>query len=81
VSNKSTSSVIQSKAGKPLWTTTDLFNRRLFIENKGQFDGKNNIPESTIKDVVCEQGACLDFKKASEFEFTKADKVIIKFCK
>ena len=35
---------------------------------------KLNILRDTI-------GGCSDLKKASEFEFTKADKVIIKFCK
>lgn len=41
---------------KEIWTTKNPFERRVFIENKGQFDSENNIPANKIKYGVCEGG-------------------------
>jgi gliding motility-associated-like protein len=44
----------ESKVGKTLWVAKNPFNKRLFLENVGQYNGKNNIPKSVIKYGVCD---------------------------
>lgn len=51
----------KSSGMTPLWTTKNPFNRRVFIENKGQFDSENNIPENRIKYGVKEGGIFVYF--------------------
>jgi gliding motility-associated-like protein len=46
---------------KPLWVTKNPFERRVFVENKGQFDSENNIPENKIKYGVREGGTFVYF--------------------
>lgn len=62
-SSKSLSAATASKSqeGKSLWVYRNPFNRRLFLENVGQFKGKINTPGSTIKYAVCDKETWMYF--------------------
>lgn len=51
----------QSKEGKTFWVYKNPFNRRLFLENVGQFNKKTHVAEPNIKFVVCDKETWMYF--------------------
>src|ERR1043165_6245043 len=55
---------LHADAGNPpstKWTINNPFSQKVFIENKGQFDGMNNLPGSAIQFVVDDAGTRIFF--------------------
>jgi gliding motility-associated-like protein len=54
----------KSTDGTPAWATADLFNRHLFIENKGQFDAPEESNIGPIRWGVDDQGLQIGFSSS-----------------